>query len=109
MTKGVLFAGAGEWKVQGKSGSRPTKRDCGDKMVSDNTAASVGGLPAAASERPVWLNDLSPKGSPPKAQSATKKKIGALSRAGVYTLLKKVGKVKVLEKAVAVEPVKEAD
>ena len=51
-TKGVVFADAGEYKIQGKGGSCPIKRDRGDKMVSGDTAGSAGRLPAAARAKP---------------------------------------------------------
>ena len=82
--KGVLFAEAGGWKVQGKGGSCPIKRDCGDKMVSDDTDGSAGRTPAAANAKPAWLNNLSRKGLPVKAQAAIEKKMDALTRAGVF-------------------------
>ena len=104
----MLFADAGEWKIQGKGGSRPIKRDSGDKMMSGDTAESAGGSPAAASAKPAWLNNVSPKGSPVKAQAAIKKEIDALARADVYNPLKKAGKVNMSAKATAVGPIKKA-
>ena len=73
-TKGVLLADAEEWKVQGRSGSHPIKSDRVDKMVSDDTAESAGGTLAAANVKPAWLNNLSTKGLPVKAQTLSKRR-----------------------------------
>ena len=74
-------------------------------MVSDDTDESAGRSPAAASTKPAWLNNLSAKGSPVKAQATTKKEIGALVRAGVYKLLKKASKMDASVKAAVAGPI----
>ena len=57
-TKGVLCADTGEWKVQGRGGSRSIKSSRVLKMVSENKAGSAGGTPTASNEKPAWMDNL---------------------------------------------------
>ena len=54
----MLFADAGEWKVQDRGGSRPIKSSRVAKMVSEENAGSAGGTPAASNEKPAWMGNL---------------------------------------------------
>ena len=65
-------------EVQGRGGSRPIKSRRVDKMVSGDTDGSARGTPAALNAKPAWLNNLTPKGLPVKAQATIKKDMGAL-------------------------------
>ena len=57
-TRGALFADAGEWKVQGRGGSRPNKSSRVAETLSEASAGSAGGTPAAPNEKPAWMNNL---------------------------------------------------
>ena len=58
MTRGALFADAGEWKVQGRGGSHPIKSSRVAETVSEDSAGSAGGTSAAPNEKPAWMNNL---------------------------------------------------
>ena len=107
-TKGMLFADAGEWKVQGRGGSRPIKSSRVNKTVSEDTARSAGGTLAASNEKPAWINNPTTKGLPLKAQAAIKKEMGALRKAGVFEPLKKVVKLTLSKNAVVAKSIKKA-
>ena len=76
-TQGVLFADAGEWKVQGRGGSCLNKSSRVVKMVSEDSAGSAGRTPAASNEKPTWMDNLRAKGLPKRAQAAIEKEMGA--------------------------------
>ena len=76
----------------GQGGSRPIKSSLVKKMVSDNTAGSDKGTPAASNEKPVWMHNLTPKGSPLKAQAAIMKEMDAIRKGGIFKPLKKAVK-----------------
>ena len=107
-TKGVLCAHAGEWKVQGRGGSRPIKSSRVLKMVSEDNAGSAGGTPAASNERPAWMDNLQAKGLPQRAQATIEKELGDLRKAGVFKPLKKAVKLTSSKKAMVAKPIKKA-
>ena len=98
-TKGVLFADAREWKMQGRGGSRPIKSSRAAETVSEDIAGSAGGTSAAPSEKPAWMNNLRVKGLAKKAQDAIAKEMGVLKKSGIFKPLKKAIKLTSPKKA----------
>ena len=56
--------------------------------------------------KPAWLNELTRKGLPVKAQSIIEKEMGVLTRAGIFKPPKKAAKLNVSTKAVAMKSIK---